>query len=629
MIGTAEANEQLTEAALAGDQDALGRLLASHQQLAYSVAFRLLGSDADAADAVQEAFLLAVRAMRGEDARPRDAQHFGPWFVRIVTNVALQRLRRRPRLSPLSVDELVEQLPAQGRDEPSEEVERREMRGDVLRALLALPDMQRAVLTLREFEELSYEEIAQSLGTSRMAVQMLLFRARRNFRAAYEGVASQSRAVGCPELAPLLSSLLDRELAPRSWPALTLHLAHCSHCRNELAELRKARRLSAAIPLLPLPVRWSWPGGTEGAAQAAAFAPSAPALTQSMLHLGGLAGAAMAVVAVGLGVTIATSQPPSPEGPVSDAARPGIISDARPLTDAAPAFAATIAIESEDTAASDQDDDGGDASAPAASLDAQPIEAGDAGDAGVGVQIEISSSDAAASTGPTASSPAQSAGVSAGVSIAGSAISPAQAALGSAASPSPDSAPATGLDIAPPVAELALAMPTGLPAATPLDTEPVLEPGTLPPGALDGVADADRAVTNPAETVTAQLVTQVPQNIAAPVETAVQSAVDMVTAVPTVVAVASTAVADTAGAVPTIAAQATAVVQTAAAAPSQILGAAQTSVIGLGGSAPTPIPTATPAPVKPPATAAPVAPTPLPLPTVQLPAALPTVPLKL
>jgi len=168
-----------------------------------------------------------------------------------------------------------------------------------------------------------------------------------------------------------------------------------------------------------------------------------------------------------------------------------------------------------------------------------------------------------------------------------------------------------------------------LPAATPLDTEPVLEPGTLPPGALDGAADADRAVTYPAETVTAQLVTQVPQNIAAPVETAVQSAVDMVTAVPTVVAVASTAVADTAGAVPTIAAQATAVVQTAAAAPSQILGAAQTSVIGLGGSAPTPIPTATPAPVKPPATAAPVAPTPLPLPTVQLPAALPTVPLKL
>jgi len=60
MIGTAEANEQLTEAALAGDQDALGRLLASHQQLAYSVAFRLLGSDADAADAVQKTATAAI-----------------------------------------------------------------------------------------------------------------------------------------------------------------------------------------------------------------------------------------------------------------------------------------------------------------------------------------------------------------------------------------------------------------------------------------------------------------------------------------------------------------------------------------------------------------------------------------
>jgi RNA polymerase sigma-70 factor (ECF subfamily) len=616
MIGAADVNEQLTEAALAGDQDALGRLLASHQQLAYSVAFRLLGSDADAADAVQEAFLLAVRAMRGDDARPRDAQHFGPWFVRIVTNVALQRLRRRPRLSPLSVDELVDQLPAQGRDEPSEEVERREIRGDVLRALLALPDMQRAVLTLREYEDLSYEEIAESLGTSRMAVQMLLFRARRNFRAAYEGVAAQSRLVGCPELAPLLSSLLDREIAPRSWPALTLHLAHCSHCRNELAELRKARRLSAAIPLLPLPARWSWPGGTEGAAQAAAFAPSAPAFTQSMLQLSGLAATAMAVVAVGLGVTIATSQPSSPAGTGSDAAHPGIISDARPLTDAPSAFAATIAI-AVDAAASDLNEIGVDPSGPDDTPDAQPI---GAADTSVGAELEISSSEAAASTGPTSGSSGQSAGGSAGASLARPAIAPAGASLGSAASASPDAA-AAGLDVSALGTEPPLA---GLPES-PLVADPILEPDALPPDASDGAAAVVRVVSDSAGTAAAQLVTQVPQNIAAPVETAVQSAVDVVAAVPTVVTVASTAVADTTGAVPTIVGQVATAIPNAAAAPGQALGAVQTAVPGLGGAAPTPRPTATPAPVKPPAvpTVAPTMPAVLPLPTVQPPAVLP------
>jgi RNA polymerase sigma-70 factor (ECF subfamily) len=616
MIGAADVNEQLTEAALAGDQDALGRLLASHQQLAYSVAFRLLGSDADAADAVQEAFLLAVRAMRGDDARPRDAQHFGPWFVRIVTNVALQRLRRRPRLSPLSVDELVDQLPAQGRDEPSEEVERREIRGDVLRALLALPDMQRAVLTLREYEDLSYEEIAESLGTSRMAVQMLLFRARRNFRAAYEGVAARSRLIGCPELAPLLSSLLDREIAPRSWPALTLHLAHCSHCRNELAELRKARRLSAAIPLLPLPVRWSWPGGTEGAAQAAAFAPSAPAFTQSILHLSGLAATAMAVVAVGLGVTIATSQPPGPEEAGADVAHPRIIADARPLTDAPSAFAAAVAMDT-DTAVSDLDEVGVDPSGPEDTPDAQPI---GAADTSVDAELEMSSPEAAASTGPTAGNSGQSAGGSAGVSIAGPAIAPAGASLGSAASASPDAAP-SGLDVSALGTEPPLA---GLPES-PLDPDPILEPGALPPDASYGAAAVVRAVSDSAGTVAGQLVTQVPQNIAAPVETAVQSAVDLVAAVPTVVAVASTAVADTTGAVPTIVGQVATAIPNAAAAPGQALGAVQTAMPGIGGAVPTPRPTATPAPVKPPAvpTVAPTMPAVLPLPTVQPPAVLP------
>src|SRR6266508_309495 len=235
MLGSADPAEQLTAAALAGDEDALGRLLAAHQQVAYSVAFRILGSEPDAADAVQEACLAAIRALKSEDTRPRDPQAFRAWFLRIATNAALQRVRRKPRLPSIPVDDVVEQLGDDDGEEPAQEFERRETRGDVLRALLALPEAQRAVLTLREFEELSYDEIAQSLGTSRMAVQMLLFRARRNFRSAYEGVAAENRTIGCAELAPLLSALLDSEVGARSWVQLSLHLAHCGRCRSELS----------------------------------------------------------------------------------------------------------------------------------------------------------------------------------------------------------------------------------------------------------------------------------------------------------------------------------------------------------------------------------------------------------
>jgi RNA polymerase sigma-70 factor (ECF subfamily) len=246
----------LTTAALAGDEGALGRVLAQHQRRAYNVAYRLLGREADARDAVQEGYLLAVRAVRGERAPPRDVDRFEPWLLRVVTNAALDQLRRRPSVPPVSVDAVAEALPGPERAEPARSAERREVRGDVLRALLALPDAQRAALTLREYQGLSYDEIAAALGLSRGAVTTLLFRARREFRAAYEGLAATPRTVGCPELAPLLSAMLDGEVTPEAWADLKAHLGACRRCRRELDGLRRTRRLHGLIPLIVPPVGW-------------------------------------------------------------------------------------------------------------------------------------------------------------------------------------------------------------------------------------------------------------------------------------------------------------------------------------------------------------------------------------
>ena len=205
--------EALAATALAGDERALGELLAAHQRVAYNVAYRLLGDAADARDAVQDAFLRTVRAVRGEGAAPREAGRFGAWLRQVVTNAALERLRRRPAVRPVALDALADALPAPEADEPAREAERRETRGDVLRALLALPDGQRAALTLREYHGLSSAEIGAALGVGPGAADMLLFRARREFRAAYEGLAAAPATVSCPALAPRLTALVDDALA--------------------------------------------------------------------------------------------------------------------------------------------------------------------------------------------------------------------------------------------------------------------------------------------------------------------------------------------------------------------------------------------------------------------------------
>ena len=267
----AETDAVLAKAALAGDDEALGHLLARHEPAAYRVACRLLPREADAQDAVQEAFLLAVRAVRG-GASPRDLDRVKPWLLRIVANVALGQLRRRPAAPPVPVEALTEVLPAPEQLEPERQAERREVRGDVLRALLALPSAQRAALALREYEGLSYGTIGELLGLDQNATAQLLFRARQSLRAAHAGLTTTPRSVGCPELAAQVAALLDSELPGGAWRRIVGHVKACACCRGELAELRRVRRASPSRPTaVPSPARFSgtarwrptrW-GGTE------------------------------------------------------------------------------------------------------------------------------------------------------------------------------------------------------------------------------------------------------------------------------------------------------------------------------------------------------------------------------
>jgi RNA polymerase sigma-70 factor, ECF subfamily len=162
------ADHVLVDAARAGDVDAFAVLVRRHQSGVYRVALRLLGSDADAQDATQETF---VRAWRGL-GRFRGESAVLTWLYRIVTNRCLNVIAARRPVEGLALD-----LPSMGSD-PAEIAERRERFATVARHVGSLVPEQRAALVLRDFEGLSYEEVAAVLGVTVAAVKGRIHRAR-------------------------------------------------------------------------------------------------------------------------------------------------------------------------------------------------------------------------------------------------------------------------------------------------------------------------------------------------------------------------------------------------------------------------------------------------------------------
>lgn len=159
----------LVQAAQSGDIAAFEQIVRRHQAAVYRVALRMLGSRADAEDVTQETF---VRAWRSLD-RFRRQSALNTWLYRIVTRRCLDAIGAR---------RTTEQLDAEYResvaDGPAGIVEQRERLEAVTRAIAGLPADQRVVLVLREFEGLSYDELADVLGTSVASVKGRLHRAR-------------------------------------------------------------------------------------------------------------------------------------------------------------------------------------------------------------------------------------------------------------------------------------------------------------------------------------------------------------------------------------------------------------------------------------------------------------------
>ncbi len=159
-----------------GDHQAFAALVRRHSDRFYGLAWRLLGNDAEADDVVQDAFL---KLWAQPDMFRRDAGvKFTTWFYRVVSNMALDKLRGRKRWTGPEVLESMtdkEKLSDQAYED-------KEMQKLMAQAINELPERQKLALTLCFYEGLSVAEAAQVIGVGDKAVESLLMRAKSGLK---------------------------------------------------------------------------------------------------------------------------------------------------------------------------------------------------------------------------------------------------------------------------------------------------------------------------------------------------------------------------------------------------------------------------------------------------------------
>jgi RNA polymerase sigma-70 factor (ECF subfamily) len=178
-IQTPADEADLVRAAQAGDSRAFGEIVRRYQRAIYRVAYGFTRVPADADDLAQETFVRAYQAI----GRFRVGEPLYPWLARITSNLALSLLRHRKRRPETALEPLVEAGQQWGvEDDPAEQVEDRERRGQLEKAFAELKPEHQSVLVLRAVQDLSYEEIARTLSVPVGTVMSRLSRARTELK---------------------------------------------------------------------------------------------------------------------------------------------------------------------------------------------------------------------------------------------------------------------------------------------------------------------------------------------------------------------------------------------------------------------------------------------------------------
>ena len=168
-------DEELVARSIGGDQESFNQLVLRWERPIYALAYRVIGREEDARDVCQETFLRAFRALNGF----RGQAKFSSWLYRIALNLCRDWVRKERRTPVVQVLEELEVLEMTALREPTPSVEdlvaRRELTGIVERAMARLPEDQRTAIILKEYHELTFQEIADLVGCPLSTVKTRLY----------------------------------------------------------------------------------------------------------------------------------------------------------------------------------------------------------------------------------------------------------------------------------------------------------------------------------------------------------------------------------------------------------------------------------------------------------------------
>ncbi len=196
-----------------GDEDAFSQLVEAYQRPVFNLCYRMLGDAAEAEDAAQETFIRAYTRLASYDPNRK----FSSWMLAIASHYCIDRLRQR-RMGLVAWDDLPPgNWLSDTQTKPEEVILDRETQRQVRELLNDLPSDYRAVVVLRYWHELSYEEIAETLHTTVPAIKSRLFRARQMMvnRAGigqtpdYPAAAHAHSNAGQPHLSPITRPQLN------------------------------------------------------------------------------------------------------------------------------------------------------------------------------------------------------------------------------------------------------------------------------------------------------------------------------------------------------------------------------------------------------------------------------------
>ncbi len=287
-------DERLARWAADGRDGAMAAIFERHHQALHRYCHSILANESDAADALQNTMIKALRSLPGETRRIA----LKPWLYRIAHNESISMLRARRPEDDLDSAIHVSDTAASGRVESRERL--RELTGD----LGELTERQRGALLMRELGGLEFEDVAAVLSTTPSAVKQCVYEARRALQSMQEG-----RAMDCEVIRRTISDGDKRMLRGMRMRG---HLRSCAGCRDfEAALHRRPEQLGALIPPLPVAAAAAMlhsilggagaGGGSGGGGLLAGLVGSAKATTT--LSLGSKAVAVVAVVAVGATLT--------------------------------------------------------------------------------------------------------------------------------------------------------------------------------------------------------------------------------------------------------------------------------------------------------------------------------------